>query len=45
MTICCDVSCPERLSCQKFRRAMEVNAGQRCAYEIVKCEKFSEYEK
>ena len=46
ITICCNVSCAERFSCQKFSRAMDVNAGKiRANYIEVKCERFSEYEK
>ena len=46
VTICCDVTCPERFSCQKFARAMDVNGGKITnGYTIVKCEKFKEYEK
>lgn len=44
--ICCNVSCPERFTCQKFSRAMDVNAGKiTFGYQEIKCEKFNEYEK
>ena len=45
MTICCAVTCPERMECAKFARALEVNSGRKAAYEIVECINFSEYEK
>ena len=36
--ICCNVRCPNRLSCAKFQRGLEANAGRIKNYEIVdKC--------
>ena len=46
VTICCNVNCGERFSCQKFSRAMDVNGGKITSnYIEVKCEKFNQYEK
>lgn len=45
MTICCDVTCPQRMECRKFQRALDVNAGKEKVYSIVECNGFSEYEK
>ena len=45
VSICCNVQCPERLSCAQFARAMDVNAGkilswyyiiEKCSYEKAK---------
>lgn len=38
--ICCKVSCPERFSCAKFARALDVNGGKiKANYrEVDKCE-------
>ena len=40
ISICCKVSCPERFSCAKFARALDVNIGKIVAgyYEIEGCE-------
>lgn len=44
--VCCNVQCVERFSCQKFARALDVNAGKiKANYQEVECNKFSEYEK
>ena len=43
--ICCNVSCPDRLECQMFRRAMDVNAGTIRSYEIIECINHNYYEK
>lgn len=45
MTICCDVTCPRRMECAKFQRALDVNAGKSRVYDIVQCERLSEYER
>ena len=46
ITICCNVSCSERFTCQKFSRALDVNSGKILkGYAEVKCERCSEYEK
>lgn len=45
MTVCCDVTCPQRLECAKFLRALDVNAGKVVKYEIAECTGLSEYEK
>lgn len=45
-TICCNVNCPEKFTCQKFSRALDVNSGKiKANYVEIKCEKFNEYEK
>ena len=38
--ICCNTQCPERFSCGKFSRAMDVNSGKILGnyYIIEKCE-------
>lgn len=40
VSICCRVQCPNRFSCAKFGRALDVNAGKIKAnyYEVDKCE-------
>lgn len=44
--ICCNVGCPQRFSCQKFARALDVNGGKiKANYQEVVCEKFSMFEK
>ena len=44
--ICCNVKCPDRFSCAKFARAMDVNSGKILSgYQIVECNNHSEYEK
>lgn len=46
VTICCNTGCGERLSCQKFARALDVNSGKvKTGYVIVECDKFNQYEK
>lgn len=45
MTICCDVTCPQRMECAKFSRALDVNAGKVKVYEMVECVNYSQYEK
>lgn len=45
-TICCNVNCSEKFTCQKFSRALDVNSGKiKANYVEIKCEKFNEYEK
>ena len=45
MTICCKVSCPQRLECALFQRALDVNSGKIKVYEEVECVNFNHYEK
>jgi len=44
-TICCNTSCPERFTCQKFSRALDVNSGKINNYELIECNNFNSYEK
>lgn len=43
--ICCRTDCPERFSCQKFSRALDVNQGKLKLFEIITCNNFNQYEK
>ena len=33
------------MECRKCQRALDVNVGKETVYEIVECNRFSEYEK
>ena len=45
MTICTNVTCPQRMECAQFQRAIDVNAGKVKVYDIIECNHCDRYEK